>query len=107
MEPNKNNLVPGQQISVDHFQSALPGHFYNSKLRTDAKDIFHGGCIFVDHSSGYIQVWHQVTLSADETVKAKLLYKPDAANYVFCIQAYHTDIGVFTSMYFMYASFEK
>ena len=59
--------------------------------------MFHGGCIFVDHASGYIQVRHQITFSAGETVKAKLLYECDAANYRVCIQAYHTDNGVFTS----------
>ena len=58
--------------------------------------MFHGGYIFVDNASRYIQVWYQVTLIADETVKAKLLYECDAANYRVCIQAYHTDNGVFT-----------
>ena len=95
----KNNLVTGQRVSVDHFQSTLPDRLYNSKGCTDAKDIFHGGCIFVDHASRYTQVWHQFKFSVNEIVKAKLLYKLDAANYGFCIQAYHTDNGVFTSKY--------
>ena len=43
----------------------------------------------------------QVTFSADETIKAKLLYKRNEANYVVCIQAYHTDNGVLTSKYFI------
>ena len=93
----KNDLVPCQRVSVDHFQSALPDRLYNSKGRTDAKAMFHGGCIFVDHASGYIQVRHQITFSAGETVKAKLLYERDAANYGVRIKAYHTDNGVFTS----------
>ena len=69
--------------------------------------MFHGGCIFVDHASGYIQVRHQVTFSADETIKDKFLYKRDAANYVVCIQVYHTDNGVFTYQCFMYALIEN
>ena len=85
MELKKNDLVPDKRVSMDHFQSALPVRMYNSKGSTDAKGMFHGGCIFVDHESGYIQVWHQVTFSANETVKAKLLYKRNAANYGVCI----------------------
>ena len=96
-------MVPGQRVSVDHFQSTLPGQLYNSKGHTDDKDMFHCDLIFVDHASGYIQVLHQVTFSAHETIKDKFLYKRDAANYVVCIQAYHTDNGVFTYQCFMYA----
>ena len=52
MKLKKNDLVPGQQLYVDCFQSAIPGCLYNSKGPTDAKDVFHGGCIFVDHTFG-------------------------------------------------------
>ena len=97
MKLKKNDLVPGQQVSVDHFMSALPGSLYDTRGWTDAKYMFHGGCIFLDHASEYIQVWHQVTFSANETVKAKLLYRCDTANYGVRIKAYHTDNGVFTS----------
>ena len=51
----------------------------------------------MDHASGCIQVWNQVTFSAAETVKVKLLYKRDAANYGVLIQAYLNDNGVFIS----------
>ena len=71
-------MVPGQRVSVDPFRSALHVRLYNSKGRTDAKDVFNGGCIFVDHASGYIQVLHQVTFNANDTVNSKLLYKCDA-----------------------------
>ena len=54
MELKKNDLVPGQRVSMDHFQSTGPGRLYNSKGRTDANDMFYRGCIFVDNASGYI-----------------------------------------------------
>ena len=95
MELKKNDLVPCQRVSVDQFQSNLPVRLYSSKGRTDANDMFHGGCIFVDHATFYIQVWHQVTFSADENVKDKFLYKCNTANYGVHIQMYHTDNGVF------------
>ena len=61
----------------------------------------------MDHSSCYIQVWHQVTFSANETIKAKFLFERDTANYGICIQVYHTDNGVFTLKDFMDALIEK
>ena len=73
MELKKNDLVPGQRVSVERLQSALPGRLYNSKGCTNSKDMFHSGCIFVDNASGYIQVRHQVTFGSDDTVKAKLI----------------------------------
>ena len=69
--------------------------------------MFHGGFIFVYNAFGYIQVWHKFIFSANDTVKSKLLYERDVANYGVCIQGYHTDNGVFTSKYFMVALIEK
>ena len=73
MQLKKNYLVPGKQLSVYHFQSALHVQLYNSKGCTYAKYMFCGCCIFVNHASGYIQVWHQVTFSAYEAVNDKFL----------------------------------
>ena len=81
MEPKNNDLVFGQQVSVDHFHSALSGRLFYPKGHNDDKDMFHGGCIFLDHAYEYIQVWYQGTFSADEIVKAKLIYKRDTTNY--------------------------
>ena len=101
MELKKNDLMPGDRVSVDHFQSSQPGRLYSSRGRTDSKDMFHGGSIFSDHASGYIQVRHQVSLNAEESIKAKVNYERDAANYGVFVKAYHTDNGVFTSKDFM------
>jgi len=100
-ELKKGDLFPGQRVSVDHYQSAQPGRLYKSRGGTNAKDMFCGGAIFSDHSSGYVDIRHQVALSAAETVKAKLRYERDAFTNGVAIQAYHTDNGVFTSNDFM------
>ena len=39
-----------------------------------AKDMFHGGFVFVNHASGYLFIWYQVTVSASDTNKDKLLF---------------------------------
>ena len=69
MELKKRYFFPGQRISVNHFQSALPGRLYNLKGYTDATDIFHGGCIFVDYEYGYIQVRHLLELKPGDNYR--------------------------------------
>ena len=49
-----NDLKPGEGISIDQFQSTLPGRLPNTKGKEDEKDRFHGGTIMVDHASGFI-----------------------------------------------------
>ena len=95
-ELKKGDLFPGQRVSIDHYQSAQPERLYKSRGGTNARDMFWGGAIFVDHASGYVDVRHQATLNAADTVKAKLGYEQDAHTNGIVVQAYHTDNGVFT-----------
>ena len=97
----KGDLYPGQRISVDHYVCKAPGRLYSSKGATNARDMYHGGSIWVDHASGYISVQHQVSLSAADTIKAKLKFEREAYDFGVAIQGYHTDNGVFTSKDFM------
>ena len=101
MELRKGDLQPGQRVSADHYQSAVPGRLYSSRGGASRADMFTGGCIFVDHASGLVQVLHQVSLSAIDTVKSKLKFERMAAELGVKIQSYHTDNGVFTSTAFM------
>jgi len=67
-------LLPGAQVSIDHFESRLLGQTFNS-YGGPAADKFVGGCIFVDHAFGFLHVEHQVGFSAVETVRAKQNYE--------------------------------
>jgi len=64
------DLRPGSTISVDHFESRLLEHTFNS-YGSPSADKFGGGCIFVDHASGFLHVEHQVGFSAVENIRAK------------------------------------
>jgi hypothetical protein len=64
-------LLPGQRISVDHFICRTRGRLLTSAGKTKLDDMYTGGCIFVDHASGFIFVEHQVSLNSYETLKAK------------------------------------
>ncbi len=107
MELKKDDLNPGQRVSADHYQSAIPGRLYTSREGAKASDMYCGGCIFVDHSSGYIKTEHQVSLSAIDTVKGKLKYERHLAELGVRVKNYHTDNGVFTSSYFMQCLLDK
>lgn len=101
MELKQGDLIPGQRISVDHYQSAVPGRLYSSRGSTTASNKFHGGAIFVDHASGHVSLVHQVSLSGTDTVKAKLHFERAADESGVVIQSYHTDNGVFKSDQFV------
>ena len=59
-------------MSIDHYISKSPGRLYHKKGKSDASDMLLGGCVFIDHASGYVSIKHQVAINATETVKAKL-----------------------------------
>ena len=54
-----NNLRPGASVSVDHFESRIKGHTFTSFERITSEQ-YVGGCVFVDHTSFYIKVEHQL-----------------------------------------------
>ena len=74
----KDHLLPGQMVSADHYISRSPGRIYHTKGKSDQSDMFSGGCVFIDHASGYVSIKHQVAINATETVKAKLTFEREA-----------------------------
>ena len=63
--------------------------------------MFSGGCVFIDHASGYVRIKHQVAINATETVKAKLTFEREDKIQVVVIKGHHTDNGIFNSSEFM------
>ena len=66
----RDNPLPGQMVSTDHYISRDPGRPYHTKGKSDQSDMFSGGCVFIDHVSGYVSIKHQVAINFTETVKA-------------------------------------
>ena len=91
------DLQPGQQVSVDHFYATHKGRLYESFGRSKADKMYMGGCIFVDHASGYIHVEHQVGLNSHETLKAKRAYEKECYEMGVGVQSYQSDNGTFAS----------
>ena len=65
----KDHLLPGPMVSADHYISWAPCRLYHKKGKSDQSDMFPGGCVFIDHSSGYVSINHQVAINATKTVK--------------------------------------
>ena len=92
-----NDLFPGQRVSMDHFICSAKGRLYDSLGKSKDQVMFQGGCLFVDHASGYIHVEHQVSISASESIEAKLKFERVCYDMGVKVQAYQSDNGVFDS----------
>ena len=94
-------------MSADHYISRAPGRLYHTKGKSDQSDMFSGGCVFIDHTSGYVSTKHQVDINTTETVKAKLTFEREAQSQRVVIKGYNTDNGIFNSSEFMEEMLKK
>ena len=65
-------------MSVDHYISWARSRLYHTKGKSDQSDMFSGGCVFIEHVSGYVSIKHQVAINATETVKEKSTFEREA-----------------------------
>ena len=65
------HLQPGQQVSVNHFICSTKGRLLTSKGKTAEKDMYTGGCLFIDHASNYVHIKFQQFLTTHQTLEAK------------------------------------
>ena len=100
-ELKKDHLLPGQMVSADHYISRAPGRLYHTKGKSYQSDMFSGGCVFIDHVSGYVSIKHQVAINANENVKGKLTFEREAQSQGVVIKEYHTDNGILNTSEFM------
>ena len=54
-----------------------------------------GGCVFIDHASGYVSIKHQVAINTAKNVKEKLTFEREDQSQIVVIKGYHTDNGIF------------
>ena len=89
----QGHTKPGDCMSADHYISAIQGCLFNTFGRE--KQGYTCGTLFVDHASGKIFNFCQVSTSASEHKLETL-----AAEEGFEIKAYHSDNGTFASSAF-------
>ena len=71
---NKYHLLPIQMVPADQYILRAPGRLYHRKGKSYPFYMYSGGCVLIDHSSGYMSIKHQVVINATENVKAKLTF---------------------------------
>ena len=74
-ELNKDHLLTGHMVSENNYTLPDPGRLYHTKGNSDPSDMFSGGCVFIEHASGYVIIKHQVVINATKTVKEKLTFE--------------------------------
>jgi hypothetical protein len=94
------DLKPGVRVSVDHFESRLLGRTFDSYGKASSTT-YKGGCIFVDHSTGYLHVEAQLGFSAVETIRAKQAFEQMALQHGVVVESYLTDSGAFKANAFV------
>ena len=94
----QGHTKPGDCVSTDHYISAIQGHLFNTF--GCEKQGYTCGTLFVDHASGKIFNFCQVSTSASETVDSKHKLETLAAEEGFEIKAYHSNNGTFASSAF-------
>ena len=97
----KDQLFPGQRVSMDHFVVKQKGRLYSSRGQSHEDSMYSGGCIFVDHATGDIHIEHLVNFTATETIAAKQRYEKRMFDFGITVQAYQSDNGIFASKAFV------
>jgi hypothetical protein len=93
-------LLPGSRISVDHYESSVRGRLTSTYGKENSSLKLCGGTIFTNHYSGFIQVNHQPSLSATDTILSKNKFEASMEDCGIAVQSYHSDDGIFTSRQF-------
>ena len=94
------DLVPGVCVSTDQYECRIKGRLPNTRGKEDPQKIYCGGTLFSDHASSKIEMYHQVSLGATDTVRSKNLYEQEAAEVGVKISSYKGDNGVYKSKEF-------
>ena len=74
-ELNNDHLLSVQMVSTDHYILRAPGRLYHTNGKSGPSGMYSGGCVLIDHASGYMSIMHQVNINATENVKAKLTFE--------------------------------
>ena len=96
----KMPVNPGDMVSVDQLQSAVPGLIAQSKGSL-VKNRYLVATIFVDHATDFGYVHLQKSTSSADTIEAKHEFERMAASHGIKIRHYHADNGRFADNAFM------
>ena len=96
----KEILRVGSKVATDQFVSSVKGRRFDTKGKEPDGQRYSGGTIFVDLSSGYMEVHPQVSLRATDTVITKKRFEHNLNNFGHSVEMYLGDNGVYRSKEF-------
>jgi hypothetical protein len=102
----KKTPNPGEVVSVDQLESSIPGFIGQMTGRLTNQCIV-ASTVFVDHASDLSYVYHQTSMTSEETLKSKLAFEKFAASHRVNIKHYHEDNGRFKDKLFSKSIEEK
>jgi transposase InsO family protein len=102
----KEATKPGEVVSVDQLESSTPG-FIGQMTGKLTRQRIVASKIFVDHASDFKYIYHQTSLTSEETLKRKLAFENFALSHGVNIKHYHVDNGRFKDNLFMNSIEEK
>ena len=73
-----DDLQPGARVSCNQYECKVKGRLPYTKGKEDPKLMLVGRTLFVDHASGYIKIYNQVSLGASDNIRSKELYELQA-----------------------------
>jgi Reverse transcriptase (RNA-dependent DNA polymerase) len=100
IQQNRRITAPGHCVSIDQFESPVPGMIAHIKGKPTTSR-YKCGTVFVDHYSDVTYVHFQKKTSAAETIEAKVAFERWSASNGVKIQHYHADNGRFAENAFM------
>ena len=86
---------------MDHFNVTEKGHLYTSLRKTNPNMIYSGGCIFVDHATGFVHIEHLINFTTSETIQAEQCFEKKIMDMGLVIHSYQSDNGIFSLADFM------
>ena len=98
----REDMKPGDVVSVDQLESATPGFMGQITGRLTKQRIV-GSTIFVDQASDFTYIHHQTSMSSEETVQGKEAFERFAKSHGVHIKHYHAENGRFKDNAFMRA----
>ena len=101
MTLKRGNLKPGDCVSMDQYTTRTLGRLTNKPGRGSSHHKYIGGTLFVDHATGHIFVYHQVSTRVGNTLMGKHAYEQYAKENGIKLKSFHADNWPFTAEEFV------
>ena len=75
----EGDLQPGDGVRTDQLECTVKCRLAYTRYKEDPHKMLSGVSIFIDHTSGFVQVYNQVSLGAADTIWSKAMFEHHAS----------------------------